>query len=68
MKPPKLIETDIDNAMAALLGVEPGVGFITMAPSQWDALLEAAYDDGWTLIELGQNEVPVKAYRRVGDN
>lgn len=37
---------------------------ITMSVGQWDALLAAAYEQGWTLLELDQNERPVRAYRR----
>ena len=36
---------------------------ITMAEGQWDALLSAAYENGWVLLELDDNEKPVRAYR-----
>lgn len=37
---------------------------ITMSVGQWDALLSAAYERGWTLLELDERERPVRAYRR----
>jgi len=36
--------------------------FMTMAEGQWDALLAAAYERGWILLELDDNEVPVRAF------
>ena len=35
-----------------------------MSIGQWDGLLEAAYDAGAVLLELDDNENPIKAYRR----
>ena len=40
------------------------VVIITMSTGQWDGSLEAAYDYGHTLLELDENEIPVKAYRK----
>jgi len=37
---------------------------MTMSTGQWDRLLQAAYDTGWTLVELDREEKPVAAYRR----
>jgi hypothetical protein len=37
---------------------------ITMSVGQWDALLAAAYERGWTLLELDSNQRPIRAYRR----
>jgi hypothetical protein len=37
---------------------------VTMSTGQWDALLAAAYEAGWTLLELDADEVPVRAYRK----
>jgi len=37
---------------------------ITMSPGQWDKLLQAAYDAGHNLIEVDDNEIPVRAYRK----
>lgn len=42
----------------------PGVLYITMAVGQWDATLAAAYDAGWTLLEMNDDERPVRAYRK----
>ena len=36
---------------------------ITMSPKQWDYLLEACYNDGWTLLEIDHREHPVRAFR-----
>lgn len=47
-----------------LSNVLPGALIMTMGIGQWDALLARAYDDGWTLIELDENEVPIRAYRK----
>lgn len=41
-----------------------GSQIITMSPGQWDDLLELAYESGWTLLELDEQDWPVKAYRR----
>ena len=30
----------------------PGASYITMSPGQWDGLLQAAYDDDFTLLEI----------------
>ncbi len=38
--------------------------FVTMARGQWDGMLAAAYADGWVLLEIDENERPVRAYRR----
>ena len=61
MKRPKLNEIDIKtkNPFA------PGIATITMSIGQWDLLLQTAYDDNWILLELDDNETPVKAYRKV---
>lgn len=40
----------------------PGQATITMSVGQWDGLLESAYENGFVLLELDQNEKPVKAY------
>ena len=37
---------------------------MTMAIGQWNALLSAAYEQGWILLEVDDNEVPVRAYRK----
>jgi hypothetical protein len=38
--------------------------YITMAEDQWDEMLATAYDAGWILLELDDQERPVAAYRR----
>ena len=37
---------------------------VTMAEGQWDDMLSAAYSAGWVLLELDNNERPVRAYRK----
>lgn len=64
MKRPVLNEVSVADVMASMLGGgKPSVN-ITMSPRQWDRLLEAAYDAGHNLIEIDNNEIPVRAYRK----
>ena len=44
----------------------PGSLMFTMSINQWDALLQAGYDQGATLLELDDSERPVAAYRSCG--
>ena len=44
----------------------PGSLMFTMSIGQWDALLQAGYDQGATLLELNADERPVAAYRLCG--
>jgi hypothetical protein len=60
MKRPVLNEIPLEGGTVFF---RPGL-FITMSVGQWDGLLEAAYDTGATLLELDDDENPVKAYRR----
>lgn len=53
------------DAMKALSGGTPRVRVMTMGVEQWDGLLSAAYAAGFILLELDENETPVRAYRRV---
>jgi hypothetical protein len=53
----------LEDAMAAALG-QATTGVITMGVGQWDALLAAAYADGWILLELDDQEKPVGAYQK----
>lgn len=53
----------IPLADALDLAARPGC-VMTMGIGQWDAFLAAAYDAGWTLVELDADEVPVRAYRK----
>jgi hypothetical protein len=66
MKRPELHEIDLSKAMGNILNAVPGV-VVTLSPKQWDKLLQAAYDGGATLLEIGKHERPVKAYRRKVD-
>ena len=43
--------------------LEAGSVIITCSPGQWDALLAAGYERGYTLLELDASEKPAKAYR-----
>jgi len=43
---------------------EPGSLVVTMGDGQWDALLAAAYAEGWILLELDDDEKPVRAFRK----
>jgi hypothetical protein len=37
---------------------------VTMSRGQWDGLLADAYERGWILLELDENEKPIRAYRK----
>jgi len=63
MKRPVLNKVSLDDVMNGLLGGEPSAT-VTMSPGQWDGFLHAAYDAGHNLIELDENEIPVRAYRK----
>ena len=56
----------ITDALNALSGGVPGARIVTMGIGQWDALLANAYERGWILLELDDNEKPVRAYRKTG--
>lgn len=49
---------------AAFAALQQGGRVMTMGVGQWDSLLAAAYEQGWILLELDNNEVPVRAYRK----
>jgi hypothetical protein len=52
---------------SALAGLrQPGTLTITMSIGQWDRLLAVAYDAGCVLLELDDDDVPVRAYRKQG--
>ncbi len=57
MKRPKLTEVSMNRIKESRL-------VITMSPGQWDALLDEGYNRGALLLEIDENEQPVKAYRR----
>ena len=60
---PILNEVSLDEVMTAMMGGKPSVT-ITMSIGQWGGFLQAAYDTGHNLIELDENEIPVRAYRK----
>lgn len=39
---------------------------VTMSTGQWDALLANAYEAGFILLELDDDERPVAAYQKAG--
>ena len=53
----------LDEAVRTLTRATPGALIITMGKGQWDALLSAAYEAGWILLEVDADEKPVRAYR-----
>lgn len=61
MKQPKLNEINFNRAKAGILEGDTGL-IVTMPPSQWDALLQTAYDRGAVLLEIVDVQ-PVKAYQ-----
>jgi len=61
MKRPELNEVPLST-----ITDKPSV-IITMSTGQWDGFLQAAYDYGHTLLELDENEHPVRAYRKAPD-
>lgn len=48
--------------MSEAIGMSEPCVYVTMSSGQWDALLERAYLEGTTLIELNE-ELPVRAFR-----
>lgn len=56
---PKLAELPL----ASVWPPRPPLAYITLSPRQWDGLLQAAYDAGYVLIEVDEEERPVRAYR-----
>lgn len=57
MKQPKLTEVPVPE-------IQPGGAYITMDRGQWDALLAAAYEARWFLLEVDDREMVVKAYQK----
>ncbi len=57
MTRPILNEIPVDEAMK-----KPGLT-ITMDRGQWDALINAVYDFGGTLLEI-VDEIPARAFRK----
>jgi hypothetical protein len=50
--------------VASVFPPRPGDCLITMSVGQWDALLAQTYKQGWTLLELDDDEQLVAAYQR----
>jgi hypothetical protein len=59
MKRPVLNEIPLNGGTIIKRGV-----IVTMSVGQWDGVLEAAYDRGHILLELDDNEIPVRVYQR----
>lgn len=59
MKRPTLNRIAISDAIS----MRPGTVTITMGRGQWDNILLASYELGYTLVELDDDEKPVAAYR-----
>jgi hypothetical protein len=62
---PDLRAIPLRDALAGAFAPLPTACVITMSEGQWDAVLAAAYRDGWILVELDANEVPLRAYQKV---
>lgn len=56
MSRPKLFEIPLPE-------IKAGGRYITMSEGQWDALLSEAYQRFWILIEVNEDERPVRAYQ-----
>jgi len=54
----------LDEAMKALSGGTPRAIVMTMSEGQWDVVLANAYELGWILLELDEDERPLRAYRK----
>lgn len=50
--------------LPSVLPLRPGTAYITMSVGQWDATLATCYGAGFVLLELDDDERPVRAYRR----
>lgn len=64
VKRPKLCEVPL----GAVLPPKPGRCYCTMSEGQWDTLLETAYQLGWVLLELDEDEHVLRAYQRRWDD
>ena len=56
---PKLAEVPL----ASVGPPRPGLVYVTLSPGQWDSDLHAAYEMGFALIEVDEQERPRRAYR-----
>ncbi len=50
--------------LSEVLPLRPGVCYATMSVGQWDGVLQEAYDVGFVLLVLDEEERPVGAYRK----
>jgi hypothetical protein len=50
--------------LQSVLPFKHGQCYATMSPGQWDTALEAAYDLGFIMLELDDDEQPRRAYQR----
>lgn len=41
---------------------------VTMSVGQWDSLLAASYEAGFVLLELDDDERPIRAYQKAGQS
>ncbi len=62
MNRPELNEVSLSKAF------QRGCVTVTMSQGQWDSLLQASYDQGFVLVELDRNEIPIRAYRKQMDS
>jgi len=58
MKRPILKEISLEN-----LNLK-GQMVVTMNKGQWDMFLEKGYENGAILLEVDDNEIPIKAYKK----
>ena len=62
MKRPELNEVPLQDALQKI--GKNGTMMITMSVNQWDRYLEFSYQDGWILLELDDDEKPIRAFQR----
>ncbi len=58
MRRPKL------NRVPPVPRCDAGQCIVTMSVGHWDEILQQAYRQGWPLLELDGNEMPIAAHRR----
>ncbi len=50
--------------LSEVFPLRPGVCYATMSENQWDRVLEEAYQTGWVLLVLDDEERPIGAFRK----
>lgn len=45
-----------------MAGRRPGSAIITIDVGAWSEMLAACYDNGWILVEMDEDERPVRAF------